>query len=165
MQNFKVKCPNCKRISFVTTDKYDPNITPNGAMVRCTLPFHIDWLTKSTTKVAEMTCPRCLAQLAPKGRLTVIKPVVTIRPCDVVKPPSFNIIESDTIPEGEILVIPKPPELSTQLEDIAASSWKVKNVGNVQPQGAFLCPVCKDGRQFKSQIALNGHMKKHEKGR
>jgi hypothetical protein len=132
MQESKVKCPNCKRVSFVTTPKFNPNVTPNGSMVKCILPFHIDWLTKSTTKVAEMTCPRCLAQLAPKGRLTVVKPVVTIRPCDVLP--------------GEVV-------LSKSVQK------------RLEAQGAFLCPICNDGRQFKSQIALNGHMKKHEKGR
>jgi hypothetical protein len=67
-----VVCPNCKKKDFVTTDKYDPNITPNGSMVQCTLGFHIDWLTSSTTGVSEMTCPECLAQLAPSGRLMVM---------------------------------------------------------------------------------------------
>lgn len=72
MQGLKVKCTNCGRTDFETTDKYDPNITPNGSMVKCLLSYHIDWLTLSTTKAAEMTCPECLAQLAPSGRLTVL---------------------------------------------------------------------------------------------
>lgn len=72
MSGLKVKCCNCGRTDFETTDKYDPNATPNGSMVKCLLPYHIDWLTMSTTKAAEMTCPECLAQLAPSGRLTVL---------------------------------------------------------------------------------------------
>ena len=72
MSGLKVKCCNCGRTDFETTDKYDPNATPNGSMVKCLLPYHIDWLTLSTTKAAEMTCPECLAQLAPSGRLTVL---------------------------------------------------------------------------------------------
>ena len=72
MSGLKVKCTNCGRTDFETTDKYDPNITPNGSMVKCLLPYMIDWLTLSTTKAAEMTCPECLAQLAPSGKLTVL---------------------------------------------------------------------------------------------
>lgn len=71
----KVKCPNCGRMDFVTTDKYDPNITPHGGMVRSLLPYQIDWLTMSTTLAAEMTCPECLAQLAPSGKLWVINDI------------------------------------------------------------------------------------------
>ena len=75
MNGLKVKCTNCGRTDFVTTDKYDPNVAPNGSMVRCLLPYHIDWLTTSTTLASEMTCPECLAQLAPSGKLTVLPEV------------------------------------------------------------------------------------------
>lgn len=78
MSGLKVKCCNCGRTDFETTDKYDQNATPNGSMVKCLLPYHIDWLTLSTTKAAEMTCPECLAQLAPSGRLTVLPRPKTI---------------------------------------------------------------------------------------
>ena len=73
MNGLKVKCINCGRTDFETTEKYNPDETPNGSMVKCLLPYHIDWLTLSTTKAAEMTCPECLAQLAPSGRLTVVE--------------------------------------------------------------------------------------------
>jgi hypothetical protein len=69
----KVQCPNCKRIDFVTTDKFRLGITPNGSFVKCLLSYPIDWLTTSTTLVSEMTCPECLSPLAPTGRLTVIQ--------------------------------------------------------------------------------------------
>jgi len=72
MKDLRVRCPNCKRCDFVTTEKYDPNVTPHGGMVRCTLPYAIDWLTVSTTLAAEMCCPECLAPLVVKGRLVVI---------------------------------------------------------------------------------------------
>lgn len=68
----KVKCTNCGRMDFETTDKYNPDVMPNGSMVKCTLPYHIDWLCASTTLASEMTCPECLAQLAPSGRLVVV---------------------------------------------------------------------------------------------
>jgi DNA-directed RNA polymerase subunit RPC12/RpoP len=64
-----VKCPNCKRVLFETTDKFDPGVTPNGSMVKFLKGYALDWLTTSTTGVSEMTCPECLAQLAPSGRL------------------------------------------------------------------------------------------------
>ena len=67
----KVKCPLCKRVSFETSKHYDPNVTPNGSFVKSLLPYLHDWLCTSATKVSGMTCPECLAQLAPTGRLTV----------------------------------------------------------------------------------------------
>jgi hypothetical protein len=76
MQGLKVKCPNCGRTDFETTDKYNPDVTPNGSMVKCTLQYHIDWLTASTTLASEMTCPECCAQLAPSGRLTVVEKTI-----------------------------------------------------------------------------------------
>lgn len=75
MQGFKVQCPNCKRKDFVTTDKFSPDVTPNGSMVKCLLPYQIDWLCSSTTLASEMTCPECCAQLVLNGRLTVLIPI------------------------------------------------------------------------------------------
>jgi hypothetical protein len=74
MQGLKVQCPNCKRKDFVTTDKYDPNKTPNGSMVKCLLGYQIDWLCNSGTVVSEMTCPECLAPLVVGGALNVVMP-------------------------------------------------------------------------------------------
>ena len=78
MSGLKVKCTNCGRTDFITTDKYNPDEPPNGSMVKCLLSYHIDWLTLSTTKAAEMTCPECCAQLAPSGRLTVLPETKTL---------------------------------------------------------------------------------------
>lgn len=75
MQGLKVQCPNCKRKDFVTTDKFNPDVTPNGSMVKCLLPYQIDWLCSSTTLASEMTCPECCAQLVLNGRLTVLIPI------------------------------------------------------------------------------------------
>ena len=72
----KIKCPNCKRTDFETTANYNPNLPPNGSMVKCLLPYHIDWLCSSTTKGAEMTCPECLAALVIKGKLSVAQPTL-----------------------------------------------------------------------------------------
>lgn len=78
----KVKCPNCKRMSFETTAHYDPNASVRGHFVRCLLPYQIDWLCSSTTHAAEMCCPECLAPLVVKGKLLVVedKPVVEVIP-------------------------------------------------------------------------------------
>ena len=74
MPKLKIKCPNCKRTDFETTDKYNSEVSPVGSMVKCLLPYQIDWLCSSTTKGAEMTCPECLAALVLKGRLSVVPP-------------------------------------------------------------------------------------------
>lgn len=74
MDKFRVQCPNCKRISFMTTESYDPDVKPNGSMVKNLLPYQIDWLTSRSTSAVEMTCPECLAQLTVKDRLVVLEP-------------------------------------------------------------------------------------------
>ncbi len=86
MKGLRVRCPNCKRCDFLTTDKYNPDVTPHGGMVRCLLPYHIDFLTLSTTLAAEMCCPECLAPLVVKGRLVVVDAPITPPP-EVVAPP------------------------------------------------------------------------------
>ncbi len=74
MQRMKVKCPNCGRISFETTDQFNPDAIPHGGMVRCLLHYQIDWLCSSSTVSAEMTCPECLAPLVVGGVLNVVMP-------------------------------------------------------------------------------------------
>ena len=74
MQGLKVQCPNCKKIMFKTTKNFNPLITPRGNHVESLARYHIDWLCTSSTLAAEMTCPECLAQLAPKGILHVLVP-------------------------------------------------------------------------------------------
>jgi len=81
----KVRCPNCKKIFWETTDKFDPEITPNGSMLRLLQPYRgnhwpifgdgimptRDGTGTAGTKCAEMDCPQCLAQLAPSGKLSI----------------------------------------------------------------------------------------------
>jgi hypothetical protein len=82
MQGLKVQCPGCKKVYHETTEKYDPDVRPNGAMVRLLDPwkgwgwaaFDAEGAAVSTTLCSEMLCPGCTAPLAPSGRLTVIKP-------------------------------------------------------------------------------------------
>jgi hypothetical protein len=75
MKGLKVQCPSCKRIKFETTERFNPQELPNGAMVKSLYPYIIDWLTSPTTLCAEMTCPECLAPLAPSGVLNVLVPL------------------------------------------------------------------------------------------
>ena len=148
MEGLKVQCPNCKRKDFITTDKYDPAAIPNGSMVKCLLSYQIDWLMSSTTLCSEMTCPECLAQLAPSGRLNV---VVTPREAGEVYRALFpDEIPLNSFPPGENRIRIPMEEAPTE---------------TVIEKAKLLCPVCNDGREFKSQIALNGHMKKHERGK
>lgn len=80
----KVQCPGCKKVYHETTEKFDPDVRPNGAMVRLLDPwkgwgwaaFDAEGEAVSTTLCSEMLCPGCTAPLAPSGRLTVITPVV-----------------------------------------------------------------------------------------
>ncbi len=87
----EVKCPNCKRVFWETTDKFNPDIAPNGSMLRLLQPYRGnnwpifgdgvmpkgDGTGTMGTLSAEMDCPQCLAQLAPSGRLMVIDDVPT----------------------------------------------------------------------------------------
>lgn len=144
MQGLKVKCTNCGRTDFVTTDKYDPNITPNGAMVKCLLPYHIDWLTSSTTLAAEMTCPECCAQLAPSGRLTVL-------------PAQKSIMETEEAMVEQFAEI-DAKKVTTVFSD------ENSNLGEVLPKvgkKVFVCDIC--GKEFGSAGPLNGHKRSHKK--
>lgn len=108
----KVKCPNCGRMDFDTTDKYNPDVTPNGSMVKSNLTYHIDWLCLSTTLASEMTCPECLAQFAPSGRLLVV--------------PSKSV---DRRLDAQI------PRIDVDVEDLADVTPKVGTP-------VFICDVC-----------------------
>lgn len=118
----KVKCPNCGRMDFDTTDKYNPDVTPNGSMVKSNLTYHIDWLCSSTTLASEMTCPECLAQLAPSGRLLVV--------------PSKSV---DRRLEAQI------PRIDVDVEDLADVTPKVGTV-------AFVCDECGKQTKTKAAL-------------
>lgn len=93
----KVKCTNCGRTDFETNDKYNPDAPPNGSMLKCLLPYHIDWLLTSTTTAAMMTCPECLAQLAPSGRLTVLPEQKTLMETEEAMVEQFETMDKDEI--------------------------------------------------------------------
>ena len=79
MSGLKVKCPNCKQICFETTDKYDPDVSARGDMLKSLMPYHLDFLLSATTLAPYLTCPKCGdGQLAPSGRLWVIEEPKTL---------------------------------------------------------------------------------------
>ena len=81
MSGLKVQCGGCKKIMWRTTDKYNPDVRPNGSM----LEFLDPWKSQgwdpfddagrcmSSTICSMMNCPSCGAALAPSGRLTVLE--------------------------------------------------------------------------------------------
>ena len=160
----KVKCPNCKRMDFVTTEKYLPDVTPNGSFVKCLLPFKIDWLEMSTTLVSEMTCPHCLGQLAPAGRLTVIpedpikeffEPTGPIDGGTKINVPLCDDLDfMDKVLGDDPLSTIQASEPAGQSGDSPGTTPAVTD-----PEG-FICSVC--GREFKTKFALTGHSRSHK---
>lgn len=86
LEGLKVQCPSCKKTNFVTTAQYNPDIRPNGSMIKWTGLYQIDFLQTVTTLCSELICPDCQAALAPSGRLTVLTP---------------EIIDPDPVPVAE----------------------------------------------------------------
>lgn len=80
MKGLKIKCPNCKKVHHVTTDKYDSTCLPNGTMVELIEPFlrqkwsaFADGLKACKgTAYSSMRCPSCTASMLIKNRLVVI---------------------------------------------------------------------------------------------
>ena len=79
MTGLKVKCPKCKRTgTYITTDKYDPNITPNGSMLKLKNPKYKGGLTYGSAKGSPpvaacfMECCDCGGLLTFGGKLIVI---------------------------------------------------------------------------------------------
>lgn len=150
MEGLKIQCPNCKRTDFVTTERYNPDVTPNGSMVKCLLPYHIDWLTSSTTLASEITCPECCAQLAPSGRLVVIEPPAVNDEEDVAREilqGGPKVVVSDEVPPGKILVIDKATEF-LKAETISGDEIKMPL--------EFPCPIC--GKPFPDERKMKGHL-------
>ena len=84
----KIQCPNCCNCFHETTEAFNPDVQPNGSMVRLLEPWR-SWgwcafgdgsdgrdkeVSETTaTLVGDMICPNCEAPLAPSGRLTLVK--------------------------------------------------------------------------------------------
>jgi len=144
MKGLKVQCPGCKRVCFETTDRFDPDETPNGAMVKSLMLYQIDWLTSSTTLASEMTCPECMAPLVQKGRLTILP---------AAKPDATRL-------SGDSMKV-AANDLEIPIRDGSPQMVVEGNTVTVVDPANFICPECK--REFKSGLALRGHKKAHKK--
>jgi len=137
LSGLPVKCPNCKKILFKTTDKYDPNVSPRGDMLKSLVTYHLDFLLTSSTPVSSLTCPECLSPLARNGRLHVITPD------DFVITGLFSLyipVVDMSIGVGDVISIPS---------DIDKNEAK------------FVCDIC--GKECKSQFGLTGHKNRSHK--
>jgi len=155
MEGLKVVCPNCKRRDFVTTDQYHPDAPPNGSMVKCLLPYRIDWLCSPVTRCAEMTCPECCAFLAPQGRLTLVadesraavetKPVANARDEE-----EGQNTEAQAKDEGA-------GESAKTQKDREGQGTEAKKES--KGHGALECPIC--GRICKTKLGWRTHILSH----
>ena len=102
LSGLPVKCPNCKKILFKTTDKYDPNVSPRGDMLKSLVTYHLDFLLTSSTPVSSLTCPECTCQLAPYGRLTVIPDMMVPEGAQIIDKPLPTPDGPITTPDGPI---------------------------------------------------------------
>lgn len=73
----KIQCPGCKRIVAETTDRFNPDVRPNGSMLEIAEPYKsrgwgqmMAWTIG--TCCAELFCPCCNYPLAPSGRFTLL---------------------------------------------------------------------------------------------
>ena len=82
-----VKCPQCGKTYYETTDTFDPDISPNGSMLRLKEPWRSrGWATYGLGRIEGkgllvygMECTGCGAPLAPSGKLRIVN-----------KPPEFK---------------------------------------------------------------------------
>jgi uncharacterized protein YbaR (Trm112 family) len=159
----KVVCPQCRRRLFVTTEHYNPDISPNGSMVRFLGGYHIDWLTTSTTKCSEMACPECQGQLAQSGRLTVIEATKTLMETEEAMTEQFaEMDKADTlsVQANELGIVPHGDQLHA--EDDKMMLVKEDNIHIMPKTGkpAHICDSC--GKNFSTALALNGHKRSHK---
>jgi len=82
-----IKCPNCGQCFHETTEKFNPDIRPNGSMVRLRQPWRgwgwspfggedgrdIRFAESEATLCSDLRCPCCGSPLAPGGRLTTVE--------------------------------------------------------------------------------------------
>ena len=144
LSGLPVKCPNCKKILFKTTDKYDPNVSPRGDMLKSLVTYHMDFLLTSSTPVSSLTCPECTCQLAPYGRLTVIPDMM--------------------VPEGAQIPTPDGPITTPFTSDGNPTPAPVEEAApEANPKEApnpLVCDIC--GKECKSQFGLNSHKRSHK---
>lgn len=81
----QIQCASCKKIIGVTTEKFNPDVRPNGSMLDLAEPYKsrgwgqmMNWTIG--TCCAELFCPLCNYPLAPSGRFTLLEePVIVER--------------------------------------------------------------------------------------
>lgn len=144
MQGLRVKCNGCGKILHETTDKYDPNITPNGSMVRLIFPwkswgwsaFDDEGEAISTTSAVMMSCPACSAPLVLGGKL--------------------NIVAEPEKPKTQV-------ELNQEKIDAEFPDEIVEEVRHQDK--IYTCKLC--GREIKGMVGYKSHLRaceeKHNK--
>lgn len=143
MQNLKIKCPNCGRKDFITTDKFNPDIAPHGGMIRCLLPYQIDYLCAFSTLAPQITCPECLAPLVKDGALNVMIPA---RECGRFFSDESTTAEFIVFKSGLVV-----PEIGKQ-EVLSKSTER-------RLEAQYVCSVC--GKEYKNAMGLHSHMRSH----
>jgi len=154
LEGLRVQCPNCRRADFVTTDKYDPNVSPRGDMLKCTLPYHIDFLLTSSTGASSLTCPECLGQLAHTGCLLVRVPIDRIMDVYRALYPEDGHGENSQSGGEESIGNVKTETFDPEVEAMAPTEAESGGSGK-----KYVCEVC--GKEAKSQLGLNSHMRSH----
>ena len=181
----KVQCPGCKKVFHETTEKYDPDIRPNGAMVRLLEPwkgwgwaaFDAEGAAVSTTLCSEMLCPGCTAPLAPSGRLTVIitpedaqkiQPLNSFSddgskikiPMEESAPPPFDRMPPDSTKEPTLQEDAKlNDQIDTEVshtEEPPAPGLEDGEPGNTPDSQGITSPFTSDGNQTPSPEDLKG---------
>ncbi len=143
MSGLRVQCQGCKKIMWITTDKYNPDVRPNGSMLEFLDPwksqgwdaFDNEGQTKASTVCSMMNCPACGAALAPSGRLTVLEPALKVSVNELNIPNRDGT--SELTVEGDIVTVVDPANFK------------------------FTCEVC--GKMCKSLAGLKAHQRSHEK--
>jgi len=155
----KIVCPLCRRKLFVTTEHYNPDISPNGSMLKFLGGYYIDFLCASTTGVAELTCPECQAQLAPSGRLTVIEEPKTIMETEEAIAEQLAWIDKAETPIATLI-----KDFDKEVDEMEAVEFpKTVEIKGISPKvGAkvYTCETC--GKEFGSALALSGHSRSHK---
>jgi len=90
-----VKCPQCNVSYYETTDKFEPDVRPNGSMLALRDPWKsLGWATYGLdigegpgVLSSDMECVGCSAPLAPSGRLMLANTVKLKNP---VQAKTFN---------------------------------------------------------------------------
>ena len=121
-----IRCPNCVQSFHETTEKFNPDVRPNGSMVRLRQPWRgwgwspfggedgrdIRFAESEATLCSDLRCPGCGSPLAPGGRLTIIE-----------EPKQGPQEEKGESISGGVIKIKEPKELVAAMIS-AGKPWK-----------------------------------------